>query len=146
MGFVTRQQIKSNKLNYEDAIVPEWPDDEGQPGTVRIWQLPADEAIAMSMTQQSRPKTDSAFIVFMFCAKNEDGTERLYQFDDSVPEEIAAVISELKLQPLHIMQRLSIIGMRLNHMQMGDLAAIKKLLSEAPSGAKPMTSPVSSVA
>jgi len=144
MGFLTRQDIiGARDLPYQDEIVPEWPDSNGESGMVRLHRLQAGDIIKLTNIMSNRPKSDGMFVMFVFCAHDDQGN-RLFPFTND--EEFEQAIAELRTKSMEPLDRLQRVAMRLNGMLPEQLQQLKNRLGEAASAARPTTSPISSVA
>lgn len=109
--------LEAEDLAYEDVEIPEWPD-EGKPGVVRMTQLNAEDAMAMSDAMvDAASKRDGMFIAVVACARNPETRERLLSDED---------IPALRKKSLRVLNRLQTIALRLNNLNAASEAATKK--------------------
>lgn len=118
--------LQARDLKYEDVEVSEWPNEDGSPGIIRLWQLAADESLALTdaMTTAGRVR-DGIYVVLIFCAKDETGTTPLFTMDD---------LDALRKKPFAVLERLQRTALALQGM---NRAALKNGSGEAASVASP---------
>jgi hypothetical protein len=125
--LLSRERVlQAVDLKFEDVEVPEWPNEDGTPGVIRLWQLAADESLKLTeaMTTQTRVK-DGIYIVLIFCARDETGTVPVFTMDD---------IDALRRKPFAVLERLQRIALNLQGMHR---ATLKNVSGEAASVASP---------
>lgn len=125
--LLSRERVLTARdLKFEDVEVPEWPNEDGTPGVIRLWQLAADESIALTeaMTTTQRVK-DGIYVVLIFCAKDETGTTPVFTMDD---------LDALRKKPFAVLERLQRIALSLQGMKR---ASLKNGSGEAASVASP---------
>ena len=111
-------------LAEETVEVPEWPNEDGTPGLIRLQQMTADENIQWTkdMQDQSPEKggfegENGMFLMLIYCAKDVEGNRLFTSLD---------VITALRQKNFFVLDRLQRVGIRLNHMSTEARDALKK--------------------
>jgi len=140
--------LESTDLEFEDSIVPEWKKKNGEPGTIQLYQLPADELMIMNdLMTKPEYKNDGMFIILVFCARDPESGDRLFPIpmdgtEDELKEALGKHVSRLKKKSMRVLNRLQRIAMRLNAMTKASEVTLKKDSSEAGTGGSPTVSHV----
>jgi len=134
MGYLTRERILGTAdLLWEDVEIPEWPDEDGSPGIVRMWEMDAGESIEFSKRTAGDGALDAIYIVIVMCARpgttvveGEPVTrpdERLFTMED---------LDGLRRKNMRVLMKLQFAALRVNKMLPGRVLELKKtLLGEA---------------
>lgn len=102
-------------LDVAKEVIPEWPGPDGQPGTILLRQLSAEDSISMNTEIEKAPK-DGMFIILVYCAVDENGAALFTS--DSIPA--------LRKKSLRVLNRLQRAALRVNSMTAATEVAIKK--------------------
>ena len=132
-GSLATTILEAQDLEVVSEVVPEWKDQDGNPVTVFIHQLNAEDSIAWTRSMDTVDRAnDGMFIICIFTFK--DGPDphtakNLFTMDD---------LPELKKKSFLVFNRLQRIALQLNRADKASEVALKKDLSEAPTGASPI--------
>jgi hypothetical protein len=134
MGHLTRDQIRTHApgldLAWEDVDVPEWPDANGEPGMVRMFEMNAGESVRFTQLTAGEKALDALYIVIVLTARSVEG-EPLFTLDD---------LDLLRSKNMRVLMRLQLAALRVNKMMTGRVLELKKTLSEAEPDASPIAS------
>lgn len=109
--------LESKDLEVVREEVPEWKDDEGNPGVVLLHELDASESIALARETDTVDRAnDGMFLMLIYCAKDEEGN-RILTLED---------IPALRKKSFRVLNRLQHIALRLNKMELPSEVALKK--------------------
>jgi hypothetical protein len=109
--------LEAKDLDVVREEVPEWKDDEGNPGVVVLHELDAKESIELARETDTVDKAnDGMFLMLVYCAKDEDGN-RLFTLAD---------IPALRKKSFRVLNRLQHIALRLNKMEPNSEVTLKK--------------------
>lgn len=134
--------LDSLDLEFHDETVPEWKKKSGEPGVVRLVQLPASEEMEMNdlMTKPGN-RDDGMFIILIFCAHDPESGDRLFPFDGDTAaeraEKIMVHVVKLRKKSMRVLNRLQRIALRLNAMDKPSEVALKKDSSGMAIGGSP---------
>ena len=101
---------KAQDRAFEDVLVPEWPNEDGTPGVVRIQELSASASLRMHDMVQAAPE-DGLYLMLVFSATNTEGQNI---FDISTEETIKAEVDVLRGKNIHVLNRLQTFALKLN--------------------------------
>lgn len=116
------QILAAPDLDEETVEVPEWPNEDGSPGHVRIQQMTADENIAWTKDMQNPdiagPEGENGmFVMLVYSAKDANGDRVFASLD---------VVQQLRQKNFHVLDRLQRVGIRLNRMSTTAREELKK--------------------
>lgn len=120
---------KVRDLAFEDVPVPEWPNEDGSPGTVRIQEMSAVDSLNMHDLVQAHPD-DGIYLMLVYSAVDNDGA---HLFDVSTPEKVMEEVATLRGKNIHVLNTLQRVALKLNRRKIADPNAS----SEAASAASP---------
>lgn len=123
---------KVRDLAWEDVSVPEWPNEDGTPGLVRIQEMSASDSLRMHDLVQASPE-DGIYLMLVFSSVDANFQ---HLFDTSSDESIKAEIEGLRGKNIHAMNRLQGIALKLNRRKVDNPNAS----GEAASVASPTSS------
>jgi len=134
MGKLKREHVKRAKLAYEDVTIPEWPDDNGEPGDAKIVQLPAGELIEfLNLTDDPTQKRFGMFHIVQKCLRDRETDETILDPEDLEHFKEAGNYA--------VYSRLQKVALRLNALTAGVSEEIKKILREAAIAVSPIVLP-----
>lgn len=99
------QILASEDLEFVDVEMPEWKDEEGNPGVIRLQGLTGEDIVKFT-NQTEEEKKNSAVRIIAMCAVDENG-EKLFTEED---------VNVLKKKNLKAILRLQDAAMKLNGM------------------------------
>ena len=109
--------LAAQDLEIVREEIPEWKDDEGNPGVVLIHELNAEDSLLVARETDTLDKANDGMYIFtVYCCKDEDGN-RLFSMDD---------IPALRKKSFRVLNRLQRIALRLNKMEVPQEVALKK--------------------
>ena len=100
-------------LKIVDEPVPEWPNEDGLPGIIRLRQLPAEEALALAWEMSSGNVEEGLSLLLVKSAIDEKGDLLFTRAD----------IPRLRRKSLAVLDRLQRRCLELNAMSSGDAGA-----------------------
>ncbi len=98
--------------------VPEWSNEDGTPGRLRLVQMTAAENIELTTLVGESKETivDGMFLILVYCAKDEEG-KRIFTKEDVV---------KLREKNFHVINRLQQLCLRLNKTGAAEEETLKK--------------------
>lgn len=105
----------ADDLESTKETVPEWRGPDGEPGTIILRQLSAEESISMNEEIEKAPK-DGMFIILVRCAVDENGAQLFTS--ESIPA--------LRKKSMRVLNRLQRAALRVNSMTTATEVALKK--------------------
>ncbi|KKL90251.1 hypothetical protein LCGC14_1906550 [marine sediment metagenome] len=99
--------LEAEDLAEHIEEVPEWPNEDGSPGHLRLVQMTAAENIELTNLVGESKETiiDGMFLILVYCAKDEEG-KRLFTKEDVV---------KLREKNFHVINRLQQLCLKLNN-------------------------------
>ena len=118
--------LSAADLTEETVEVPEWSNEDGSPGLIRLQQMTADESIQWTKDVQDLEKggpegENGMFLMLIYSAKDAEGNRLFPSLD---------VIAQLRKKNFHVIDRLQRVGIRLNKMNEEAREALKNSLPE----------------
>lgn len=105
-------------LAHEDVVVPEWD------LNIRVRQLDAGQTAAFTRAMHVLDKNDGIYCIVIFTCYDAGTDERIFNYD--TPDELMALIDQLRKKSWDVLKRLQEIAMRLNKMGAPAKEALKK--------------------
>lgn len=108
--------LGARDLAVVEELVPEWPGKDGEPGMVRLRQLPAEDVMLLT-AELDKAKGDGMYVILVYCAVAADGASAVFTMAD---------VPALKRKSFAVLDRLQRAALRVNGMEPGRQAALKK--------------------